>query len=359
MRVHAVSIYTLGFSNISKLYLRILCVDIPEAIDFINEALNTDDPVKLLTVLTLGVDMASQKASRKLFNAVKIGYESALERYEHLKEIDPLQHWIDMYKELITEVKQSNGILRDMYKNEDPKNFKVCQKKIAKLDEFSAIVVEKLEKKLSSRSPREMARLVFKAIQPLTEGQYCCNNIHDKDNPSLEVRILSYPKLIDQDTELKSKLQAIRKKVKSVAPELVSAEDTSKSVGAVGTSRTASSSRASSTKDSRRPKTPSPNPVASTDPALAMIKNQYIEAANDPNFSGTGDALNQSAREPRARTQKTSSSSNMVNAAKRYASKSPDRHHDSAAKSASPPKENRVALPGKGKHLQLNNSSLF
>lgn len=395
---------------------------IPEAIDNIRQAVKSDNPVKLLTVLTQCCEMATKDVSKKLVAAIKRGYETAFSKYEHLRNTNPLQHWIDMYTAVATEVQEINKMLKEKYRTTSIENYNICDKTIAKFDAFNERVLDRLRQEMSRKNPREMAKIVFNAITPLTEGRYCCNDKRNPDSPALEVRILALPDILRQNPEMQMAKPAVElipnntqfeqgvslgemgigysrvvpTKGSPIAsmflspaknkPSMRKVKDFSQRKTVSKSSRERPSDAIESTKEARinnsasnrspnrtprskvSSRTATPAHAANAedqDQTLEIITDQYVEALTDPDFSGTGGSSNTASKTPPAQTTATPtvSSSNMLNAAKRYASMSPDRHQSSSTKSPNTPKGHRSALPGKGiffykmqieRHLKLS-----
>lgn len=302
------------------------------AIEEIQQASTGDNPVKLLSILSVCSGLAYIKASQRLLTAVKDGLKAAVAMFKPLEKTDPLQHWIDMYTAIVTEVQEINGMLKEKYEHTNLEQYLNCGVKMAKFNEYNEKVLDSLRTELPLKNPKDMAKMVFDALLPLTYGRFCCNDSKDPGNPALEVRILRHPNIL-------------RKRDPNFMDEYVEdswAEETSEA------SLYDEYARVKPTKGS--PDAPMfitpPNkriPATNVNPQKkSTLSPEYGEPSNQ---TPTGRPREQPATESTATA--TVSSSNMLGAAKRYASKSPDRHQ-STQPSPSTSKGIRSTLPGKG-----------
>lgn len=286
-----------------------------------------DSPVKLLTALSQSCPIASANVSKKLVNAIKNGYDIAKTKYENLNRTDPLQHWIDMYTAVANEVMDINDMLKEKYRTTNLENYNKCDRKIADFAAFSNSVLEQLNQEMPRQNAKEMANIVFNAIKPLTEGKYCCNDPNNPHSPALEVRILALPDMLNRHPI--SEPESAFSNEPKPHEESLSLEETGY--------RRVNPTKGSPAADRFRGKVRERSPERNANSSCNAANLRTTVGSHQPR-QDTPTAYSTSTRPV--------SSTNMLGAAKRYASKSQDRHRSGAKPLGSPGK--RSALPGQG-----------
>lgn len=258
--------------------------------------------------MTHGCTIATTHISKNLVDVIQSGYNAAVTKFEHLKDVDSLQHWIDFYLAVAEEVQDINIMLREKYLLEKGGNYVDCRKRIIYFDAHYHSVLDKLERALPRKNRREMAKIVFDSIRDMSDGWCCCNDEDKPYDPTLEIKIISLPEI------LREKPKIITKEEQEALQKAEEAENRM-----INREREKIQSFLQSLQ---------PIPPLETDDLHTVTPTR------------------QPQRESRPKT------SNMLGAAKRYASKSPDRHQSNGT-SPDTPKGNRLAVPGKGKYFFL------